>query len=221
VSGPAAARSNARPRPGEDDARDVLLIHDQPGSPVIWSRVDVLLRSLGLVVHTVEWPGGRTRRPVAAAEADEIAQVLDRSVRRPIVVVGHDAGTISALALAAGAPRQIAAVVLVAPVPIPRSVRPTARTPRSRGPDVRVGCPAVLVTGARDPVSRPRAVDALIRCLPHTHRISTPTGHLIPLEDPDAVVQAVLHGLGRAYQQSLSPGGPHRPVTPPTRRTTR
>jgi pimeloyl-ACP methyl ester carboxylesterase len=203
------APDNARPLdgPGEQsDAQEILLIHDHPWSPLVWGRVELLLRDLGLLVRSAEWPADAGTR--AAAGGAGVARLLGRAPGPPVVVVGHGAGAITALMVAACAPERVGAVVLVAPIPIPRSVLGAGPTTRYGAARTRIRCPAVVVSGGHDSLRRSRSVGALLRLLPHSHRIATQAGHLIPLEDPDAVVRAVLHAMARAYQQSV---GSHRP----------
>ena len=51
-------------------------------------------------------------------------------------------------------------------------------------------CPVVIVAGTRDDIATPRAVITLGRRLPGSEVITTDTGHLIPIDDPDAVASA-------------------------------
>ena len=197
------------------DAREILLIHDHVGSPVVWVRVERQLRSLGLLVRSVEWPGGAA----GSTGGYGLARVFENPPHQPVVVVGHGRGATGALRLAAGAPQHVGAVVLVAPVSIPHSVLGARWATRYGAARLRIRCAAVLVTGTRDYVTRPHVVRGLARLLPQAHRIRAEAGHLIPIEDPDAVVRAVLHGLARTYQQSRTPRGPHRPVPSQRSRT--
>jgi pimeloyl-ACP methyl ester carboxylesterase len=56
----------------------------------------------------------------------------------------------------------------------------------------RIRCPVVIVAGTRDDIATPRAVTNLGRRLPGSEVIATDTGHLIPIDAPDAVASAVL-----------------------------
>jgi pimeloyl-ACP methyl ester carboxylesterase len=66
-----------------------------------------------------------------------------------------------------------------------------------------ITCPVVIVAGTRDRIVRPGIVAALARQLPESNLITTDTGHLIPIENPDAVVNAVLRALRWQYRNSL------------------
>jgi pimeloyl-ACP methyl ester carboxylesterase len=64
-----------------DEAHNVLLIHGQPGSSLIWTRVLPLLQSYGLRVLAIDRPGyGHTGGPAVDqfANAAAIAQVLEQ-----------------------------------------------------------------------------------------------------------------------------------------------
>jgi hypothetical protein len=43
----------------------------------------------------------------------------------------------------------------------------------------------------------------MARQLPEADRITTDTGHLIPIDDPEAVVDAVLRALRWQYRKTL------------------
>jgi pimeloyl-ACP methyl ester carboxylesterase len=66
-------------------------------------------------------------------------------------------------------------------------------------------CPIFIVAGKRDHVATGRVIAALSRRLPGSDIITTDTGHLIPIDDPDAVAHAVLRALRCDYRRSLSP----------------
>jgi pimeloyl-ACP methyl ester carboxylesterase len=66
-------------------------------------------------------------------------------------------------------------------------------------------CPIFIVAGKRDHVVTRRVITALSRRLPGSDIITTDTGHLIPIDDPDAVAHAVLRALRCDYRKSLSP----------------
>ncbi|MGX7678889.1 alpha/beta fold hydrolase [Jatrophihabitans sp. DSM 45814] len=111
-------------------AQGVLLIHGQPGSPVIWSRVSPLLQSRGLRVIPFD-------RPANSRDGDEsvdqfstaliLAGLLEDQQDSPVVVVGHSIGAGTALALAATAPERVRALVLIAPAAGSSSVTFTDR----------------------------------------------------------------------------------------------
>ncbi|MDT7730109.1 MAG: hypothetical protein QOK45_362 [Mycobacterium sp.] len=65
-------------------------------------------------------------------------------------------------------------------------------------------CPIFIVAGKRDHVATGRVITALSRRLPGSDIITTDTGHLIPIDDPDAVAHAVLRALRCDYRKSLS-----------------
>jgi pimeloyl-ACP methyl ester carboxylesterase len=66
-----------------------------------------------------------------------------------------------------------------------------------------INCPAVVLAGTRDRIVRPRVVAALARQLPESALMTTDTGHIIPIDDPGAVVNAVLRALRWQYRNSL------------------
>ncbi len=66
-----------------------------------------------------------------------------------------------------------------------------------------ITCPVVIVAGTRDRIVRPRVVAALVGQLPASKLMTTDSGHLVPVDDPDAVVTAVLHALRWQYRESL------------------
>lgn len=258
----------------EHEVHDVLLIHGQPGSSLVWTRVSSLLRSRGLRVLAIDRPGyGHTGGKAEGqfGNATAIAQILDDRWNPPAVVVGHSHGAGIALALTATAPHHVRALVLVAPAAGPGAVTATDRvlavpiiglaltwlgfrtaglalhipvlhkrilTDRFglNGADAnevvrrvthgevwrsftteqrhlasdshllqaRLGeirCPIVIVEARRDRIVRPRVVAEMARQLPHAKIITTDTGHLIPIDDPDAVVDAVLCTLRPEYRK--------------------
>jgi pimeloyl-ACP methyl ester carboxylesterase len=68
----------------------------------------------------------------------------------------------------------------------------------------RLTCPILIVAGMGDPIAAPRVVTALARRLPSAEVITTDTGHLIPIDDPEAVTTAILRALRSDYRNSLS-----------------
>jgi pimeloyl-ACP methyl ester carboxylesterase len=69
----------------------------------------------------------------------------------------------------------------------------------------RIDCPVVIVDGTYDRIVARRTETALRRLLPRSEVITTAaTGHLIPLDDPDCVADAVLRALRHEYRTSLS-----------------
>jgi pimeloyl-ACP methyl ester carboxylesterase len=253
---------------GQGQTQEVLLIHGQPGSSLIWTRVIPLLRSLGLRALAVDRPGcGHTGGPAVDqfSDAEAIAQVLKEQRKSPAVIVGHSLGAGIALALAASAPEQIRALVLIAPAAGPSAISLTDRLMAAQiiGPTLTwlgfraagvalhipplrhriladhiglsatdakevvrrithgrvwrsftveqrhlvndaqrlqdqlaaIQCPVVIVAGTRDRIVRPRVVATLARGLTQSTLTKTDTGHLIPVDDPRAVVKAVLRAL--------------------------
>lgn len=67
-----------------------------------------------------------------------------------------------------------------------------------------VACPVVIVAGTRDRIVRLRVVAAIAKSLPESKLFTTRTGHLIPVDDPNAVVDAVLHALRMEFRRSLT-----------------
>jgi pimeloyl-ACP methyl ester carboxylesterase len=260
----------------DEQAHSVLLIHGQPGSSLIWTRVRPLLSACGLHVLSIDRPGyghatGEALNQFGNAAA--IAAVLDEQHTAPAIVVGHSLGAGIALALAATAPHHVRALVLVAPAAGPTAISATDRALAAPvlGPALswlgfravgvalhlpvlrrrilteRIGlsatdaddvvrritrgqvwrsftveqrhlvtdahligdslggitCPVVILAGTRDRIVRPRIVAAIARQLPEANLITTDTGHLIPIDDPDAVVNGVLRALRWQYRNSL------------------
>jgi pimeloyl-ACP methyl ester carboxylesterase len=69
----------------------------------------------------------------------------------------------------------------------------------------RIDCPILILDGTHDRIAAPRTGTALRRLLPGSEVItSTATGHLIPIDDPDSVADAVLRALRYEYRTSLS-----------------
>jgi pimeloyl-ACP methyl ester carboxylesterase len=69
----------------------------------------------------------------------------------------------------------------------------------------RIHCPVLSVAGTHDRIIAPRTGNALRRLLPDAEVITTTaTGHLIPIDDPDSVADAVLRALRCEYRTSLS-----------------
>jgi pimeloyl-ACP methyl ester carboxylesterase len=258
----------ARDHTAEDgplEAHSVLLIHGQPGSSLIWTRVLPLLRLRGVRTVAVDGPTNGHARVDAAdlfTRGATLARLLAQQQRSPAVIVGHGYGAGTALALAANAPRHVRALVLVAPAVCPQSISLTDRllaapllgpcltwlgfraaglalhvpALRQRILSTRVGlsvsdvkrvvrrltcgttwrtvsleqrrlvtdarrlhetlsrirCPVLIVAGTRDDIATPQSVITLGRRLPGAEVITTDTGHLIPIDAPDAVASAVL-----------------------------
>jgi pimeloyl-ACP methyl ester carboxylesterase len=69
----------------------------------------------------------------------------------------------------------------------------------------RIGCTVLIVGGTHHRILAPRTGTALRRLLPGAEVITTAaTGHLIPIDDPDSVADAVLRALRYEYRSSLS-----------------
>jgi pimeloyl-ACP methyl ester carboxylesterase len=260
----------------DQQAHSVLLIHGQPGSSLIWTRVHPLLSACGLHVLSIDRPGYGHTRGHALNQFDNaaaIAAVLDEQHAAPAIVVGHSLGAGIALALAATAPHHVRALVLIAPAAGPTAITATDRALAAPvlGPTLswlgfraaglalhlpvlrrrilteRIGltateaddvvrritrgqiwrsftveqrhlvtdahrlqhhlggitCPAVIIAGTRDRIVRPKIVAAIARQLPEANLITTDAGHLIPIDDPDAVVNGVLRALRWQYRNSL------------------
>ena len=67
----------------------------------------------------------------------------------------------------------------------------------------RIDCPVLIVAGTHDRIVAPRTGTALRRLLPGSEVIATAaTGHLIPIDDPDSVADAVLRALRYDYRTS-------------------
>jgi pimeloyl-ACP methyl ester carboxylesterase len=259
----------------DDEAHAVLLIHGQPCTSIVWTRVRPLLQSHGLRVLAIDRPGDghASGEPLNQFEtAATIATALDDQHANPTVVVGHSLGAGIALALAATAPRHVRALVLVAPAAGLSALTATdwvlaapvlgpavswlgfraaglalhlpglqrrilidrcglcpadaaevvRRFSRSRIwrslvveqrhlvadahqlqqhlPGIR--CPAVVLAGTRDRIVRTRVAAAISRQLPESALITTRAGHLIPIDDPDAVINAILRALRWQYRKS-------------------
>jgi pimeloyl-ACP methyl ester carboxylesterase len=118
---------SARHRTADDgrlEAYSALLIHGQPGSSLIWTRVLPLLRGRGVRTVAVDSPSNGHAGVEAAdlvTRAATLARLLEQQQRSPAVIVGHGYGAGIALALAATAPRHVRALVLVAPAVGPQS----------------------------------------------------------------------------------------------------
>ena len=253
------------PDDGPLGARSVLLIHGQPGSSLIWTRVLPLLRVRGVRTVAVDSPSNGHAGVEAAdlvTRGATLARLLAQQQRSPAVIVGHGYGAGIALALAATAPRHVRALVLVAPAVCPQSISLTDRLLAAPliGPGLtwlgfrvaglalhipalcqrilsaraglsvsdvklivrrltygttwrsfaleqrrlvtdarrlhqtlsRIRCPVLIVAGTRDEIATPWAVTNLGRRLHGSQVITTNTGHLIPIDAPDAVASAVL-----------------------------
>lgn len=68
----------------------------------------------------------------------------------------------------------------------------------------RIDCPILIIAGTHDRIVARRTVTALHRRLPGSKLTTTATGHLIPIDDPDSVADAVLQALRYEYRNSLS-----------------
>lgn len=107
-----------RQQPGPQ--RQCLLIHGNPGSMADWEEVVPLLSS-DAAVAAVDLPGfglspARERKRAhltLSALARDVLAVSDALVWEKPIVIGHSHGAGIALALAAAAPRRVAALVLV------------------------------------------------------------------------------------------------------------
>jgi pimeloyl-ACP methyl ester carboxylesterase len=81
----------------------------------------------------------------------------------------------------------------------------------------RIDCPVLIVDGTHDRIVAPRTGTVLRRLLPGSEVITAAaTGHLIPIDDPDSVADAVLRALRYEYRTSLSarPFKRQRPQAP-------
>ncbi|MDP9117089.1 MAG: alpha/beta hydrolase [Actinomycetota bacterium] len=68
----------------------------------------------------------------------------------------------------------------------------------------RIACPIVIVDGAYDRAVTRRIGATVRRLLPGAELVSSSAaGHLIPLDDPDSVADAILRALRREYRNSL------------------
>jgi pimeloyl-ACP methyl ester carboxylesterase len=59
----------------------------------------------------------------------------------------------------------------------------------------RLNCPIFIVAGTQDSIASSRVVGALARRLPGAQTINTETGHLVPIDDPDAVAAAIMRSM--------------------------
>jgi pimeloyl-ACP methyl ester carboxylesterase len=119
--GPGPSRNRAVPRlrmPAGLGARELVLLHGQPGSPADWQLVT---RRLPAQLHAVaaDRPGYASSRLPAGGFAANARAVLDdldsRGITR-VVLVGHSYGGGVALSAASLAPGRVTAVVLLASV---------------------------------------------------------------------------------------------------------
>jgi pimeloyl-ACP methyl ester carboxylesterase len=119
--GPAPSRNRAvsgPPAAAWPDAREVVLLHGQPGSPADWQQVAGLLPAQLHPVAT-DRPGyGSSQLPAGgfAANARAVLDDLDSRGITSAVLVGHSYGGGVALSAASLAPGRVAAVVLLASV---------------------------------------------------------------------------------------------------------
>lgn len=68
----------------------------------------------------------------------------------------------------------------------------------------RIDCPILIIAATHDRIVAARTVTALHRRLPGSKLTTTDTrGHLIPIDDPDSVADAVLQALRYEYRNSL------------------
>ncbi len=119
--GPGPSRNRAVPRlrmPAGLGARELVLLHGQPGSPADWQLVT---RRLPAQLHAVaaDRPGYASSRLPAggfAANARAVLDDLDSRGITHVVLVGHSYGGGVALSAASLAPGRVAAVVLLASV---------------------------------------------------------------------------------------------------------
>lgn len=64
-----------------------------------------------------------------------------------------------------------------------------------------IHCPVVILAGTRDRIAGTRIAAAISRQLPESDLITTRAGHRIPIDDPDAVVNAILRALRWQYRK--------------------
>jgi pimeloyl-ACP methyl ester carboxylesterase len=62
----------------------------------------------------------------------------------------------------------------------------------------RIDCPVLIVAGSRDRIATAGVVRALSKHLPGAEVTMTNTGHLIPIDDPEAVASAVQSAVRRS-----------------------
>jgi pimeloyl-ACP methyl ester carboxylesterase len=68
-----------------------------------------------------------------------------------------------------------------------------------------IDCPVLVIAGTHDRILARRSVRALRRLLPVSEVIATTAArHLIPIDDPDSIADAVLRALRREYRTTLS-----------------
>lgn len=83
----------------------------------------------------------------------------------------------------------------VGPDGLLRQLRAQAGRPDSRDSLHRIDVPVLVVSGALDEVCPPALQQELVDGCPDATLVEVPTGHMSPLEDPDAVAEAVLTWL--------------------------
>lgn len=115
------------------DGPVVLLVHGIPGSSGVWAEVSSGLIDAGFRVLAPDLLGfGASDRPVSLdelwvqAQATGLAQVLEALDATPAIVVGHDYGAPTSVALACREPSAVSSLVLAAgnlftdtPIPVP------------------------------------------------------------------------------------------------------
>jgi len=104
--------------PAMPDARELVLLHGQPGSPADWQAVIARL-PVQLHASAPDRPGyGASQRPAGGftANAQAVLDDLDARGARSAVLVGHSWGGGIALRAASLAPDRVQAVVLLAGV---------------------------------------------------------------------------------------------------------
>jgi pimeloyl-ACP methyl ester carboxylesterase len=246
----------------------VLLIGGQPESSSIWTKVEPLLHSHGLNFRTIDRLDDRPASGAAGRLPDDAAAtgwLLDERHSSPAVIVAHSLGTATALGLAATAPHQTHALVLIDPATGPLAVTRTDRllaapiigpamswagfrtaglalhvpalrtqlltrrsgltvtqakevvrlfshgkTWRSFTAEQRrlvtearqlqerlreIRCPVVIVTAAHDRGLNKDDVAAMAEQLPAANVITTDAEHVVPIDDPQTVVKAIIQSL--------------------------
>lgn len=97
----------------------VLLVHGQPGAGADWQALAGVLAADHRVLAPDRpgWGGDQKTATGLAANADELAALLDRAlVSDPVIVVGHSLGGAIALELALRHPGRVCALVLIGSV---------------------------------------------------------------------------------------------------------
>jgi pimeloyl-ACP methyl ester carboxylesterase len=110
------APAGAAPAGESTTARDILLIHGQPGSGDDWKAIQAAIgpRARTLAYTRPGWDG-RSRSTSLRGNATAALAELDRARAGSAIVVGHSFGGAVAAAVAIAAPERVQALVLISP----------------------------------------------------------------------------------------------------------